>query len=164
MAFISSISYHILQHLVAATADQTAAHLSYCNIRDCFPHPFLIPCSHMGQFLQGGKNGRLMSFFLAVQDSSISTGTGQQYSSLLWVQGTGYRVQGNNHRVCFDCLGQDLARRPHGCEALVQNQQLEERGEEEEERAEKGQLVQRHRRKSQRLSCILPYDTGGQAG
>ena len=43
MAFISSISYHILQHLIAATADQTAAHLSYCNIRDCFPYPFLIP-------------------------------------------------------------------------------------------------------------------------
>ena len=38
MAFISSISYHILQHLITATADQTAAHLSYYNIRGCFLH------------------------------------------------------------------------------------------------------------------------------
>ena len=38
MAFISFISYHILQHLITATADQTAAYLSYCNIRGRFLH------------------------------------------------------------------------------------------------------------------------------
>ena len=41
---------------------------------------------------------------------------------------------------------------------------LEERGEEEEEGAEEDQLVHKLRRKSQRLSRILPYDTWGQAG
>ena len=38
MAFISSISYHILQHLIAATADQTAAHLSLIATLETVSH------------------------------------------------------------------------------------------------------------------------------
>ena len=68
------------------------------------------------------------------------------------------------HWVSIESLGKDLAEWPAWCETLVQNQHLEEGGEEKEERVEEDELVHQNRRKSRWLPITLTYDTWGKAG